>query len=212
MASVVTKVAGTIKVVLEIQDNVTQEVLESMFKQGIADALVVSIEDVVKLTVSEVGPGRRLLSNQAKQYEVSYEVLPPKSIDADLLVAKAKRITEANTAESQVFRQVLLAQDAVSKVVDVSVKIEAHKFEEQITTTASSKSGEPQSGMSTGVIILIICSIGLLIFCVIAAGMYMRLRKRLAKADASNATKPAVQGVLLGTGQGESKAVVMDTV
>jgi len=211
VASVVTKVAGTIKVVIEIQDNMTQEVLETMFKKGIAQALSVSIEDVVKLTVSEVGQGRRLLSNQAKQYEVSYEIIAPTSMDADLLVEKANRITEANSTESQAFRQVLIAQDGVSKVLDVTVLIAAYKFEEQITTTASSKSKEPQSGMSGGVIVLIIFAVLLVLGgCLIAAGLAWR--KRLAPAGARNNTKDARQspGTLLrqtGAGQGEKKAV-----
>merc|ERR1712176_53820 len=98
MASAVTKVAATMEVEIEARDNVTLEVLEEVFRRGIADALTVSIEDVVKLTVVEIGQGsgsRRLQSTKMKQYEVSYEVIPPSSVDPAAVVVKANLITEA---------------------------------------------------------------------------------------------------------------------
>merc|ERR1712025_1176011 len=91
MASAVTKVAATMEVEIEARDNVTLEVLEEAFRRGIADALTVSIEDVVKLTVVEIGQGsgsRRLQSTKVRQYEVSYEVIPPKTMDPSVVVDK----------------------------------------------------------------------------------------------------------------------------
>merc|ERR1719201_2441449 len=139
--STVTKVAGTMEVEIDVQDNVTQEVLEEVFKRGIADALNVSIENVVKLTVVEISQGsgsRRLQSSTTKQYEVSYEVIPPSSMDPAVVVAKANLITEASTAETQVFRQVLLAQSGIGQVNQVVPKVVAYTFEEEITTPAPS--------------------------------------------------------------------------
>jgi len=101
---------------IDVQDNVTQEVLEEVFKRGIAKSLNVSMENVVKLTVTEIGQGsgsRRLQSSVAKQYEVSYEVIPPSSMDLAVVVAKANLMTTASTAETQVFRKVLLAQAGI---------------------------------------------------------------------------------------------------
>merc|ERR1711977_633282 len=112
-------------------------------------------------------------------------------MDVDSLVDRANRITEANTAESQVFRRVLMAQDGVSQVLNVTVKVAAYKFEDQITTTASSKSGDSQSGMAKGFIVLIIVMVLL--------GVCLMMRKRLATADTRNNAKDTRQspGTLL---------------
>merc|ERR1719482_1275329 len=158
--STVTKVAGTMEVEIDVQDNVTQEVLEDVFKRGIADALSVSIENVVKLTVVEISQdsgSRRLQSSSLKQYEVSYEVIPPSSMDPAVVVAKANLITEGSTAETQVFRQVLLAQAGIGDVKQVVPKVAAYKFEEEITTPAPSADvKDDTSGMSAGLIVLIV--------------------------------------------------------
>jgi len=157
----VTKVAGTMKVEIDVQDNVKAEVLEAVFRRGIADALKISIEHVAKLNVVEIGQGsgsRRLQSTQVKQYEVSYEVISPSSVDPAVVVEKANRITEASTVESQVFRQVLSAQDGVSQVKQVVPKVVAYKFEEEITTPSAvvGPNKNDTSGMSAGLIILIV--------------------------------------------------------
>jgi len=150
------------EVEIDVQDNVTAEVLETVFRRGIADALNISIEHVVKLNVVEIGQGsgsRRLQSTQVKQYEVSYEVILPSSMDPAVVVEKANRITEASTVESQVFRQVLSAQDGVSQVKQVVPKVVPYKFEEEITATPSAAVGpnkNDSSGMSAGLIILIV--------------------------------------------------------
>merc|ERR1711981_679702 len=102
-----------------------------MGKMGIADALDIPFENVVNLTISEIGlvPGsRRLQPTQTKRYEVAYEVIPsyiPNST-YKVFIEKANRITEASTWESQVFRQALIATDLVSQVEQVVSKVAAH--------------------------------------------------------------------------------------
>jgi len=168
------------EVEIDVQDNVTQEVLEEVFKRGIAEALDVSIENVVKLTVVEIGKGsgsRRLQSTVAKQYEVSYEVIPPSSMDPALVVAKANLITEASSAETQVFRQVLMAQEGIAQVQQVVPKVVAYKFEEEITTpapTADLPPNDDTSGMSAGIIVLIVLSVLLFLVSMLGAIVIMR--------------------------------------
>merc|ERR1719482_4571 len=185
--STVTKVAGTMEVEIDVQDNVTQEVLEDVFKRGIADALSVSIENVVKLTVVEISQdsgSRRLQSSSLKQYEVSYEVIPPSSMDPAVVVAKANLITEGSTAETQVFRQVLLAQAGIGQVKQVVPKVAAYKFEEEITTPAPSvdvgSHKNDTSGMAAGLIVLIVLLVLLLLVSVVV-GIVVVMRK--IKAD-----------------------------
>merc|ERR1719201_93623 len=182
--STVTKVAGTMEVEIDVQDNVTQEVLQEVFKRGIADALNVSIENVVKLTVVEISQGsgsRRLQFSMMKQYEVSYEVIPPSSMDPAVVVAKANLITEASTAETLVFRQVLMAQAGIGQVNQVVPKVVAYTFEEEITTPASSVPNQKDtSGMSAGVIVLIVLLV-FLCFVLIAVGVVAMMRKMRAE-------------------------------
>jgi len=188
------------EVEIDVQDNVTQEVLEEVFKRGIADALNVSIENVVKLTVVEIGQGsagsRRLQSYMLKQYEVSYEVIPPSSVDPAVVVAKANLITEASTAETQVFRQVLLAQSGIGQVNQVVPKVVAYTFEEEITTPAPSAPNQKDtSGMSAGVIVLIVLLV-LFCFVLIAVGVVAMMRKMRAEKGHGMPMKDMRQGDL----------------
>jgi len=170
------------EVEIDVQDNVTQEVLEEVFKRGIAEALNVSIENVVKLTVVEIVKGsgsRRLQSTMVKRYEVSYEVIPPSSMDPAVVVAKANLITEASSAETQVFRQVLMAQDGIAQVQQVVPKVVAYKFEEEITTPAPTADVGPNhdtSGMSAGLIVLIVLLV-LLCLVSLAVSVIVIMRK-----------------------------------
>jgi len=178
------------EVEIEAQDNVTLEVLEKVFKRGIADALNVFIENVVKLTVVEIGQGsgsRRLQSTKMKQYEVSYEVIPPRTMDPSVVVNKANRITEASTAETQVFRQVLLALGGVATVNQVVPKVVAYQFEEELTTPAPSTGVETNkseaSGMSAGLIVLIVLSVLLCLVLVIVGVVVIKLKMEAVKRN-----------------------------
>jgi hypothetical protein len=205
LAPAMTKVVGAMEVEINVQGNIIQEVLEATIKKGIAEALEVSIEDVVKLTVSELVQNsglRRLQRTRSKKYLVSYEVITPSSMDPDVLVEKANRITQANTAESQVFRQVLVAQDGVSQVLQVVPKIAAYK--ESLTTTLPRENEEQDSGMSAGIVILII---SLILLCLMGVGGV--LGWRMAAARSGNKAGPnagRARGTLLsGTGMEAGK-------
>jgi hypothetical protein len=134
------KVVGVLEVEIEywcIACEVAPKVLEDMLKKGIAEALEINIENVVKLLVSEIGQNtglRRLESNQNKRYEVSYEILVPTSLDPDVVVQKANRIAVASTAESEAFRQALKATDGVLEVGQVASKTSAYKIAGETTT------------------------------------------------------------------------------
>jgi len=152
----VTTVAGTIEVQIEVQGNLTQEDLENMFRRGIANALNISIDQVVKLTASEMQQGsrlRRLQSIQTKRYEVSYEVSLPSSTGIDVLVAKLNRIAESDTMESQVFRQVLTDTDGVAKVGQIVSKIAAHAVDDKIATTFPVDDGKDEGRSWIAVVI-----------------------------------------------------------
>jgi len=172
------KVAGTMEVEMDVQDDVTQELLEETFKKGIANVLNISVEHVVKLIVSEIGQNsgsRRLQSVRTKKYEVSYEVIPPSSMDPQALTNKASRITDASTSESQVFRQILLSQDGVSQISQVVPKIAAYIFEEEIPTIVPGTEPE-SSGMSAGIVVLIILLVILFVMLAIASAFWIRRR------------------------------------
>merc|ERR1711959_626828 len=126
----VVKVQGTMEVEIDVQSIFTQEVAEEMFKGGIANALEVPTENVVKLSVSEIGQGpglRRLQSIQTKRYEVSFGIILASTMDADVVVEKANRIAVPGTAESLIFRQVLTATNGVVQVRQIAMKVPAHK-------------------------------------------------------------------------------------
>jgi tRNA-binding EMAP/Myf-like protein len=185
---------------IDVQDNLTQEVLEEVFKRGIAKSLNVSMENVVKLTVTEIGQGsgsRRLQSSVAKQYEVSYEVIPPSSMDLAVVVAKANLMTTASTAETQVFRKVLLAQAGIGQVKQVVPKVAAYTFEEEITTPAPNVEVGPTkddtSGMSAGLIILIVL---LVLLCLVSVVVGIVSRKMRAEKSNGMPIKDLRQGDL----------------
>jgi len=133
------------EVEIEFQGTLADDVVNYMFKRGIADALEVSIEYVVELKVSEIALGgglRRLQSVQAKRYVVSYTILLPESVDADVVVAKANRIAMTSSAESQVFQQALTATKGVAQVRYIKSKKPAHKIGNGTTSTSPHSQAE----------------------------------------------------------------------
>jgi len=178
------------EVEIDVQDGVSQLTLEEMFKRGIADALDIPIERVAKLTVNEIVGGsgpRRLQTIQAKQYEVSYEVIAPSSMDPDVLVSKANRITMPTTAESQMFRQVLATQDGVAQVRQVVPKILARKFQDEITIIAPLTGGEQDqdetSWSSQTILALSVFSLFVCLVLILASAAV--LKRKLARVELS---------------------------
>merc|ERR1719281_1087034 len=112
-------------------------------------------------------------------------------MDPAVAVARANLITEASSAETQVFRQVLMAQSGIGQVKQVVPKVVAYKFEEEITTPAPSAAVGPNkndtSGMSAGLIILIVFLV--VLFLVLVALKVVMVKCKTApeaKYDAQN--------------------------
>merc|ERR1712176_166811 len=183
----VTKVAATMEIDLDIDAEIPEEEVVDMFKRAIANSLGISIDDVVKLIIEVLeGPGlRRLQSAESKRYAVSYEVVTPKSLDPEVVVAKVNSITEAGSVEAQTFRQVLTETPGVGEVRQVVPKLAAFAFEDQAETSDVSTTAQPfQAEMSTswGVVILIVF---LGVFClVVVAGSAVALKRRRSKPAA----------------------------
>jgi hypothetical protein len=159
---VVTKIAGTMEVGIDVPVDATEKAVKDMFKAAIAAALGIAIEDVVKLVVVEAqGSGsRRLQSIEAKKYEVSYEAVVPDSMDPNVLASKADGISEPSSAESQVFRQVLAA-DYGAQVSQIELQKRARPFQDEVIAIKdpSPEQGlgeEPSDSSATGVVLLII--------------------------------------------------------
>jgi hypothetical protein len=159
-SSTPTKVAGTMEVEFDVMGDMEQSVVENMFKEAIAAALEIPIENVVKLEVSEINQGaglRRLQSTQTKRYELSYEVLPLESMDPDVVVARANRVFEANTVEADAFYQALTTR-GVTEIRQVIPKLAAYKISDTTTTTttttASAEDVEANTTSQVGLVVL----------------------------------------------------------
>jgi hypothetical protein len=183
----VTKVAGTMEIDLDIDAEVPEDEVVDMFIRAIADSLGISKDDVVKLIIKVVeGSGlRRLQTAESKRYEVSYEVVTPKSVDPEVVVTKVNSITEPGSVEAQTFRQVLTETPGVGEVRQVVPKISAFTFEDQAETNDVSTTAQPfQAEVSTswGIVVLIVF---LVVLClVVAAGSAIALKRRRSKPAA----------------------------
>jgi hypothetical protein len=159
-AGTVTKVVGTLEIEIDVQNTLGLAVIEDMFMEAIAQALGVSIEDIVELKVSEVTPAsglRRLQEVQTKRYEVSYEVLPPSYLNPFEVVEKANRIASADTTEAQAFQEVLLTTDGVSEVGQITSKISA--FSIPVNTPGNTPGMTPSAEKNGSIAPLVVGSI-----------------------------------------------------
>jgi len=182
VVEVVTKVAGTMEVGIDVPTDTTEEAVKDMFKTAIANALGISIEDVAKLVVVEsTHASRRLQSTDTKKYGVSYEVVVPDSMDPNVVAAKANNISEPTSAESQVFQQVLVEVYG-AQVSQIELKKPARTFEDEVIATKvpspeQDLGEEPSDSSATGVVMLII-SLVLVCFLSIVALVFLIKRKR----------------------------------
>jgi hypothetical protein len=209
------KVAGTLQVQIDVQGNLSQEVVQDMFRRAIAAAINVSVEHVVKLEVSEMnasvevnnsesnssevnssevnGSGlnsssglRRLLSVQAKWYEVAYEVVVPSDMDADAVVSRANRIAMTDSDESLLFRQVLMATEGVEKVGEIVSTIPASKVGETTAAPDSQPSGEDERSWKAVIIGVVAILLGLV--CLVVTGVFIKRRMSLSDASKNEGT------------------------
>jgi hypothetical protein len=171
------------EVEFEVGLSFVRERVEEMFRNGLANALNISVNDIVKLVVSEIMQPRalsengqqfhrlrRLQSASAVRFEVSYEVLPPDSMDVDGLVSKANRITSSGSAEAQGFREVMTTGYGVAKVQQVVPRITARKFEDEVVVSQTMKEEEPENDatpVSVPILVLAACLGFIIIACAV---------------------------------------------
>jgi hypothetical protein len=123
-------------------------------------------------------------------------------------VAKASQITAANTAESQTFQQVLLGQQGVSQVHQVVQKIAPYTFEDVTTTVAAGTKPKETSGISAGIVVLIVL---LVIFSVllVVASLYM-IKQKMGTADSVKTIEDGVTVIHVGAREASSDGTLLN--
>jgi hypothetical protein len=193
----VTRVAGVFEVEIYVEGNISKEAVQDMFTRAIAAALEVPVQLVASLTASEIdqssGSQRRLQvnvtnqtsfhNNQTKLYEVAYEIVVPEHMDVNEIIEKANRIAEQGSAESQLFRQVLLSTDGVVGVGKIVSKVPAYKKLPVHTAPPSTSEDEDRSWVS---VLIGIGAFILVISCLVTA--FVLVRRRTASIGASKAS------------------------
>jgi hypothetical protein len=191
------RVAGTLQVQIDVRGNLSQEVVQDMFRRAIAAAVNVSIKLVVRLEVSEINASpevnsselnsseansslveinssglRRLQSVQAKWYEVAYEVEVPSDMDADTVVSRANRIAVIDSAESLLFREVLMATAGVEQVGKIVSTIPASKVGE--TTAAPNSQPSEEDDRSWKAVIIGAVAVLLGLTCLVVSAIFIK--------------------------------------
>jgi hypothetical protein len=182
-------IAGAFEVVLEVQGQLTQEIIEEMFKRAIAESLEVPLANVVELVASEIVQGaRRLSAVQAKRYTVSYEVVVPSTMSVDALIEKANRIAGAGSVESQVFRQVLTATDGVEQVSQVVIKIPAQvgQIEEIMAMSVDKTPTQTDEGKNWTALIIGGIAIVLAVTCLASSAVFLMRRRNADSKSTGN--------------------------
>lgn len=161
-------------------NEMSQETLEEMVRDGLAAALGVSVDHVLKLVVSKIQqPGsprlRRLQAGAVMQLQISYEVSLPEAVDPEAMVSMVNRITDETTAESQEFRRVMTVDYGVVKIHHVVSKIAARTFEDEVViseappekltkTTVVDTSGASKWWIVLGIVLVSLLVLGGLVF------------------------------------------------
>merc|ERR1712032_322904 len=187
-------IAGTFEVVLDVQRQLSQEIIEDMFTKAIAESLEVPLANVGELVASEIVQGaRRLSAVLVKRYTVSYEVVVPSTMSVDALIEKANRIAVSGSAESQVFRQVLTATDGVEQVSQVVVKVPAQvgQIEEIIAmsvdkTPAKTDEGRDWTALITGGIAIVLA-----VTCLASSAVFLMRRRKAISSKSDEASELA---------------------
>jgi hypothetical protein len=192
-----TRVAGVLEVETYVQGNISQEVIQDMFTRALATAVGVPIELIVSLTATEIqnssGSQRRLQDDETnltsspgyeiKLYEVAYEIVVPGSMDANEVMQKADMIAEAGSAESQLFRQVLLSTNGIVGVGKIVSKVPAHTVVE-VTTQAPTT--EEDDGASWVSVLIGAVAFVLGVSCLVTTGILVK--RRMASEEARKAS------------------------
>jgi len=187
--TIVTTVAGTLEVEVDVRGMISQELLVDMFKRGIASAIEVPVEFVVKLEMIEIAQGsrlRRLQSVHTKRYDIAYEVVVPSDMDVDVVLAKANRIAVPDASESHLFRDVLMSTIFVEQVGTIASKIPAFKVGNQASTTApSTPKDKDKDEMSWKPLLIGAITILLGVSCLVMSAVL--ISKKMPSTDAGRA-------------------------
>lgn len=177
---------------VQVEGELDKAVLVDMFRKGIAEALQVPISSVVDIKVNEVTNGqglRRLQALQTKRYEVSYEVLPPKSIDPEVVAEKANLITSANTTEFQVFKETLQATSGVAEVGEIVSKVPAYTFQDETANMPPQTPTDPSEGSTSPVPLVVGGAVGFIAILLVGGALFYR--RKVAANDAREALRRA---------------------
>jgi len=200
LVSNVTKIAGSLEIEFSVERTPSHATLKEILRKGLANALNVSVNNVVRIVVSEIVTPQTLRTNGPRLlqsvlvvgYEVSYEVLPPASMDVDAIVSRANRITTEDTAEAHNFRTALTEESVVVEIRQIVPKIVARKFvdeivnsppQEEILEQTPPTAKQQESSDSVRLVLLVICPIILLILMACSA---FCVWKMILKRNASN--------------------------
>jgi len=184
-----------LEVEVYVQGSISQEVVEDMFTRAIAAAVDVPMELVVSLIATEVqkGPGsqRRLSDNMANEtshqdnktkfYEVAYEIMVPGNVNVNEVMEKADRIAEPGSAESLLFRQVLMSTNGVVGVGKIVSKVPAYTVEEATTAAPSEDDEKRWVSVLIGAIAFILG-----ISCLVTT--FILVRRKMAAGEASKSS------------------------
>jgi hypothetical protein len=194
----VTIVAGVFEVEIYVQGNISKMAVHFMFIRAIAAALEVPVELVVSLTASEIdrtsGSQRRLQDNLTNQtslyerspkkfYEVAYEIAVPGNMDANEIIQKANKIAELGSAESQLFRQVLLSSNGIVGVGEIVSKVPAYKKLPTQDAPPATEEDEDETNWVSVVIGALAFMLG--ISCLVTT--FVLIRRKMASAAATKA-------------------------
>lgn len=180
-----------------------------MFTRALGAALGIPTDLVASLTVSEIkqfSSQRRLQdnvtenmtnltsleANQTKLYEIAYELLVPDYMDVDEIIERVNRIAEPGSAESQLFRQVLISTDGIVGVGKIVSKVPAYKVDETIEETPDSEEDEEDKSW-VAAIVGAVCAV---ILCGCVGACCFQVYRRRASAKASTAAKKDVESGL----------------
>jgi hypothetical protein len=198
----VTRVAGVFEVEIYVEGNISKDAVQDMFARAIAAALEVPVELVVSLTASEVeqnsGSERRLQdnltnqtslrNNQTRLYEVAYEIVVPGSMDTNEIIEKVNKIAESDSAESQLFRQVLLSTNGIIGVGKIVSKVPAYQ---KLPVQDAPPATEEEEDETNWVSVLIGALAFILgISCLVTT--FVLIKRKMVSAQEAAATKAAV--------------------
>jgi len=192
------KVAGSLEVDVVFESEVTHTEVVDMFKRAIAVALEVPLVNMLEVTASKMeqreGSRRLLQSKENKRYEVGYEAMVPKSMDADAVVARANRIATPGSTESQSFRQIVESVEGIVEVGRIVSKSPAQKVEvDSVVSPTLPESPEEDRSWKSLVVGAIAVLMALL--CMTTSAILIRRKRHVGHQELKSEEHDAESGI-----------------